>query len=219
MVQELPHATLVHPRMGHTATKLGNDAGAKVLIIGGADSLDMPNVPVGTAELFRPFTRDVAPGFAPMMVTPRSRHHAELAPDGGVLIIGGVNKDGAAVRDIEQFSFETGFASLGVALGVTAGVVDFTTTTLPDGRILLIGGRPLDPMAPDPMAPTATAWIIEQQDNAGAVSVTVSAADPLAVPRAGHQATLLCDGTVLVTGGTTGSVAAERYNPPPLGRR
>jgi hypothetical protein len=217
MVQELPHAMLAQPRMGHTATKLGNDAGAKVLIVGGADSLDVPNVPVATAELFRPFTRDVVPGFAPMMAHPRSRHHAELAPDGSVLIIGGVDKNGTGVVAIEQFSFETGFVDTQVALAPGGGVVDFTTTILPDGRILLIGGI-VDPVNAPGVA-TNTAWIIEQQDNAGAISLTISAADPLAVPRAGHQATLLCDGTVLVTGGTDGSVAAERYNPPPLGRR
>jgi hypothetical protein len=39
------------------------------------------------------------------------------------------------------------------------------------------------------------------------------------LPRAHHQATLLCDGTVLVVGGTALPTPAERYNPPAVGRR
>ena len=43
--------------------------------------------------------------------------------------------------------------------------------------------------------------------------------DQLTTPRAGHQATLLCDGTVLISGGTTTQAVIERYNPPVAGRR
>ena len=39
------------------------------------------------------------------------------------------------------------------------------------------------------------------------------------VPRSRHIARILPDGTVLVIGGTDDLSVAERYNPPPLGRR
>jgi hypothetical protein len=50
-------------------------------------------------------------------------------------------------------------------------------------------------------------------------SVDIVPTDRLAVPRANHQAARLCDGTILITGGTTGPAVAERYNPSPAGRR
>jgi hypothetical protein len=51
-------------------------------------------------------------------------------------------------------------------------------------------------------------------------TVDVVRTDPLPAPRAGHQAVLLCDGTVLLVGGTEDAAAgAERYNPPSIDRR
>jgi hypothetical protein len=49
--------------------------------------------------------------------------------------------------------------------------------------------------------------------------VDLAATDRLAAPRAGHQATLLCDGTVMLVGGTATPSPSERYNPPAQGRR
>jgi len=212
-VMPLPRAVLAHSRTDHTATRLGNDNGAKVLIAGG---LDDTGVPVGIAELFRPLTGDLADpaSFAPVMVVPRSKHHAVLAPDGSVLIIGGIDAMGKPVPTIEQFSFDTGFVAVAELDLKTAGFVDFTTTNLPDGRILVIGGLN-DPT--NPASAVATAAIIEQHPVSG--TITASTADTLASPRAGHQATLLCDGTVLVTGGTGDAAPAERYNPIQTGRR
>jgi len=215
-VTSLPRAVLAHSRIDHTATRLGNDSGAKVLIAGGTDET---GAPVGVAELFRPLTGDLAAPatFAPMMVVPRSKHHAVLAPDGSVLVIGGVQPDGMGgfkgVTQIEQFSFDTGFVEV-ANIDAASGFVDFTTTTLPDGRILVIGGLNKPGV---PASAVATAFIIEQHPVSG--GITVSTADSLAIPRAGHQATVLCDGTVLVTGGTGNSSPAERYNPIADGRR
>lgn len=82
------------------------------------------------------------------------------------------------------------------------------------GKILITGGSPPDHVTPT----TATAEVI----NLGAVSPAWTATNPMAYSRRQHNATLLPDGTVLVTGGTsatgfnnsTGSVlAAELWNP------
>jgi hypothetical protein len=51
----------------------------------------------------------------------------------------------------------------------------------------------------------------------GAVDVVQT--DRLATPRANHVAVLLCDGTVWISGGSAAAPLAERYNPPPTGRR
>ena len=204
-------AVLAVPRVGHTATRLGDGVGAPVLIAGGLDGTGQP---IAVAELFHPLSSDLAvpTTFAPHMVVPRSGHLARLMPDGSVLIIGGIDATGAPVRTLERFSLDTGFVAVVGALPATAGVIGASATTLPDGRILLVGGT-------IPPATTAVdvAFIARLDVTDG--SVDVVATDRLAVPRTNHQAMSLCDGTVLVSGGTDTSDLVERYNPPALGRR
>jgi hypothetical protein len=142
---------------------------------------------------------------------PRQKHVATLMPDGSVLFIGGLDGLGQPVRKLELFSIDAGFTVVG-DLPPSAGVVDFTATPLPDGRILIIGGR----LAPG-LPPLNTASIVRLDPLDG--SVDIVATDHLAIARAGHQAVALCDGTVLVSGGTSASFPAERYNPPFTGRR
>jgi hypothetical protein len=133
-------------------------------------------------------------------------------PDGSVLIIGGVDAAGVEVRTLELFSLDGGFVTTDDPL--PGGVVGITTTRLPDGRILITGGRASSaPGSP----PVATAYIARLDPLSGKVNIVPT--DSLAVPRADHQATLLCDGTVLITGDTEGAEVAERYNPSPVGRR
>lgn len=203
-------AALAHPRTGHTATRLGDDVGAPVLVAGG---LDPSGAPVATAELFKPLREELsAPAtFAPSMVIPRTQHQAARMPDGSVLFIGGIDAAGDPVRTLELFSLDAGFVAVG-QLPAEAGVIDMTVTALPDGRLLLAGGR--TSLAG---AATNTAYIVRLDQLDG--SVDVVGTDRLSVPRAGHQAALLCDGTVLVTGGTAVPEVAERYNPAAVSRR
>ena len=203
-------AVLARARQGHTATRLGDDVGAPVLIAGGTDSA---NAPVAIAELFKPLSEELAnpATFAPVMIVPRSRHAAALMPDGSVLVIGGVDAANAPVRTLELFSVDAGFESVG-ELPMTAGIIDSTVTRLPDGRILIAGGRT---SVGGPAIDTAFIARLDPLDG----SVDVVPTDRLGVARAGHQAATLCDGTILVTGGAGDGVTAERYNPPDAGRR
>lgn len=209
-VREL-RATLAHPRTGHTATRLGEDLGAPVLIAGG---IDAGGIPVGIAELFKPLAEELADPlvFKPTMVVPRTGHQAVRMPDNSVLIIGGL--DGSSprqpVRTLELFTLDAGFAAVG-ELPESAGITDFTATVLPDGRVLITGGRT------STNAVTNTAFIARLDPLDGSVDVVPT--DRLAIPRASHQAAILCDGTILVTGGTPGPAVAERYNPSAVGRR
>lgn len=204
---------LAQPRTGHTATRLGDDLGAPVLIAGGTTGIDGTGAPVAIAELFKPLTEELArpATFAPEMLVPRSRHHATLMPDNSVLFIGGIDAAGNPVRTLELFTLDAGFVAVG-ELPVSAAVVDATVTVLPDGGILIAGGR-TEPGA----APTSMAFIARLDPSDG--SVDVLPIDALATPRAGHQAARLCDGTVLLTGGTDGASVAERYNPTVDARR
>jgi hypothetical protein len=208
-------ALLAHPRYRHTATRLGDDVGAPVLVAGG---LDAAGLPVLTAELFKPLAEGFSKTFtANAMVVARSGHQAVLMPDGSVLILGGVGIGGATVNvtdTLERFTLDAGFVAVGL-LPPNAGLVDFAATPLPDGRVLLTGGRRCEDTTMCP--PLDTAFIARLDPIDG--SVDVVATDHMSIARAGHQATLLCDGTVLVTGGTDAPSVAERYNPPALGRR
>jgi hypothetical protein len=201
-------ATLATARAGHTATRLGNDVGAPVLIAGG---LDATGAPISAAELFKPLAGEVLASFKAAMNIPRHGHAAALLPNGDVLIIGGLDALDRPVRTLEQFSIDSGFVTVG-DLPMAAGVIELAATTLPDGRILLTGGRP----SPD-SPPVTAAHIVRLDPRDGQVDVV--ATDHMQTARAAHQAMSLCDGTVLISGGTSVQVPAERYNPPPLGRR
>jgi hypothetical protein len=203
-------AELAHPRAEHTATRLGDDVGARVLVIGGARAAGLAPV----AELWKPLSGELADpaAFAPALVVPRRGHRAELMPDGSVLVIGGVDAAGLPVRTLERFELDTGFRAAG-ELPPGAGVLDLTTTRLPDGRILIAGGR-----ASLGGPPVDTALIARLDVVDGSVDVVQT--DRLAAPRAGHYAAPLCDGTLWLGGGAAPPApAAERYSPPPPGRR
>jgi hypothetical protein len=203
-------ATLAHPRAEHSATRLGDDVGAPVLIAGGLGNATT----VAIAELWKPLSGELADPmtFAPQMLVPRRGHRAELMPDGSVLMIGGVDAMGMPIRMLERFVIDAGFVPAG-ELPITSGVVEITTTRLPDGRILIAGGRT------SPGGPAASTAAIARLDVVDGTVDVVPTVDRLAVPRAGHHAVLLCDGTVWIGGGAAGGPEAERYNPPPLGRR
>ena len=208
MIRPLPRAKLKYKRYSHTATRLSDDLGAPVLIAGGRDGL---GAPVAISELYRPLIKQVAPEteFAKPIQVPRWDHAAVRLPDGSVLVLGGRNANGP-VASIEVFTLEAGFIVQGL-LPLGSGLTDFSVTPLPDGRVLIAGGRDATG------TPVADARIVRIDPLGGGIDLVST--DQLRVPRAGHQATLLCDGTVLVVGGTTVSTTAERYNPPSSGRR
>jgi hypothetical protein len=202
-------ALLVHPRSGHSATRLADDVGAAVVVIGG---LDDSGQPVAQAELYKPLSEDFSDQFTAQMVVPRSQHQAVRLPDGGVLVIGGFDAAGQPVTKLELFSpLDAAFLDVG-ELPPTAGRVGMTATALPDGRVLLTGGQ----IKPEEPA-VNTAFIARLDPLDGTVDIV--ATDRLGVARSGHQATLLCDGTVLISGGTSDPSSYERYNPTAVGRR
>jgi hypothetical protein len=205
------HAVLAFARYAHTATRLGNDVGAPVLIAGG---LDANGSAIGSAEEYLPLAQSISTTFDATMINPRTQHQAIGMPDGSVLFVGGVDGSGNPVTQMELFTRDGGGFMTNVgSLPADAGVVDFAATTLPDGRVLLTGGR-LTPGG----APLDTAYIAALQPGQSP-PVGLFPTVHMITPRAGHQATLLCDGTVIISGGTTTAVPLERYNPSPTNRR
>jgi hypothetical protein len=203
-------------RYEHSATRLSDEIGAPVLVAGGLDPTT--DKPVAQAELFKPLADAFTTSTSLQMLTPRWNHRAVRLPDGSVLFIGGLGivdqmsgKIGT-ISEMERFSPLDGkFVDAG-PLPATAGRIGMTATVLPDGRVLLTGGR--NEIGGPPLNNAFIARLDPVNGN-----VDVVATDRLGVPRADHQATLLCDGTVLISGGTTTSESLERYNPPSAGRR
>jgi hypothetical protein len=192
---------LATARGGHSATLLDD---GRVLVVGGY------NGPGGdfyattaAAELYDSSTRRwTARG---SMTTPRGGHTATLLPDGRVLVVGGdaslVSGGGPILTSAELYDPSTGRWT---ATGSMADPrVAFAATLLPDGRVLVAGGR----WAASAGEGLATAELYDP--GSGRWAATGSMAEER---QNGHTATLLTDGLVLVVGdGHTTS--AELYDP------
>jgi hypothetical protein len=146
------------------------------------------------------------------MITPRYFHTATLLQDGRVLIAGGDSSYGvsSAEASAELYDLVTGtFVPTG---DMTTPRDLHTATLLPSGKVLIAGGGPHAGCCSDALASA------EIYDPARG---TFTATTAMTVERAGHTATLLSDGKVLIAGGrrlVAGSGAsflagAELYDP------
>ena len=197
---------LAEPRWGHTMTRLSDDVGGAILIVGGRDAAGEPMV---TTELYRPLTDGFETVSGAQLQVPRWGHQAVLMPGGSVLIVGGFTSvnggEPTVVAEIELYDPIVARFSSQETPQEWTGYTEMSVTPLRDGRILLAGGR-------NPAGEVvATAFTALRDRFDGNVFPTTTA--PLSMPRAGHAAVELCDGTVLVVGGASGSTA-ERYRPP-----
>lgn len=181
---------------GPTATLLRD---GKVLVAGGFGG-------GASAELYDPAQGTWTP--AASMNAARRGHSASLLPDGTVLVAGGYAVIGETVTlsSAEIYDPAKGTWTLTGTLG--AGRGRHTATLLPNGTVLVAGGAYVH----DASTPLASAEVFDP------VMGTWSATASLGTARAGHTATLLPDGTVLVAGGDKaynplGLDQAELYNP------
>ncbi len=206
-------STLAAPRRSHSVTRLSDELGADVLIAGGQDAA---GTAIATAELYRPLAQAFETVEGAAMITPRWGHQAVRLPGGFVLVVGGMTHDPGGgdplpVLELELYDPIQGRFSPAGDLPITAGITGFSLTRLPDGRYLMAGGTN------NTGDTIATSFIIRRDPLSGFVDV--SRTDDMSAPRAGHAAALLCDGTVLLAGGSMTASNTERYNPPETGRR
>jgi len=165
---------------------------------------------VASAELFDPAT-GLFSATTSDMTSARFGHTATLLSTGKILIAGGSVKVGGntslATAEIFDPATET-FAATG---SMVMSRTFHTATPLNDGTVLVTGGDPNNIMnvggisvgwAPGPLAS------VELFDPA---SGTFTETGGLVAARENHTATLLIDGTVLVTGGFSYSPSAETY--------
>jgi hypothetical protein len=184
----------------HTATLLNDGT---VLIAGGSDLADEETL--DSAEIYDP----VAGTFTLLpntLNTARVGHTATLLSNGQVLIVGGYDPNTGIISDAELYD---PIAQVFIDLGDTNTPRFHQTATLLQNAQVLIAGGETDPT---PSGAYNTVEIFNPQTwTFSPLSVAMISA------REGHAATLLNDGTVLITGGDlppTGSlVTAEIYNP------
>jgi hypothetical protein len=168
-------------RSYHTATLLPN---GKVLIAGGG---------IASAELFDPATGIFA--MTGSMSAVRSGHAATLLSDGRVLITGGFSVD-SSLSTAEVYDPQTGTFSPAAGTHMTQPRTRHTATRLTNGYVLIAGGEGSDDSY-------TTAELFDP------VTGTFTATGSLSHSRYASAASLLGNGTVLITGGST----AEIYDP------
>lgn len=195
--------SMIQPRVDHTATLLQS---GKVLLAGGVQGVPPNATVLAEAELYDP-TTGMFSKTAGNMVTVRHLHAASLLSDGKVLVTGGLETvalDSAAIVIATAEVFDPTNESFTQTTGNMATARVFhTSTTLPDGTVLVTGGT-------DGTTPLATAEVYD------AKAQTFSPTGSMNSARASHTATMLQSGKVLVTGGqdTTGAppvATAEVY--------
>jgi YD repeat-containing protein len=168
---------------GQTATRL---ADGRWLLVGGDGRSDV-------AALWDPGTGRPTT-LAPGSLLPRSGHTATLLPDGSVLIVGGRDVNGRLIPGGDLFDPQTAtFTPLPVEGGLPR--TSHTATLMTDGRVLIAGGTTDQG--------TATAdleiWDVQPQN----ITNVTNPAGQLKWGRSAHTATLVGDGRVLLSGGTS----------------
>ena len=200
-------------RYAQTATLLQN---GKVLMSGGFsfDStsclLDGTSPALTSAELYDPSSGSFSSTGS--MAEARGMHTATLLPSGRVLIAGGGKTGGnspplggTGSAKAEVYDPGTGvFTSTG---NMSTARMGQTATLLPNGKVLIAGGL----TSSSAVNPVATAELYDPMTG------TFADTGGMTTSRAGHAATLLQNGMVLIAGGLTAgpnpSKTAEIYDP------
>jgi Galactose oxidase, central domain len=183
---------MIEGRSDHTATLLRDGS---VLVVGGNT--------LASAEVYTPSSGAwTATG---KMIESRSYHTATLLPDGTVLVAGGYPNGPEPLDTLSSAElYDPNSESWTAAPEMVQARDRHTAVLLPDGTVLVVGGemRFLSFAAP----PTAELY----DPRSGSWTATNMTIDDLGSE---HTATLLGDGTVLVTGGELGAAACELYSP------
>ncbi len=185
------------PRQNHSATLLRN---GKVLLVGGTapdDDDGTLDAPQASLDVVDPRTGAVnALGSLP---APRSGHTATRLSDGSVLIVGGERPTSglpyASLSDAYRVAEDGTMVEVG---SLTIPRARHTASRMPDGRVVIAGGRRWE-TNPD-QVPTVerTAEIFDPTTNTFSM-----ASGTMAEPRAEHLATVLEDGRLLMGWGSS----------------
>ena len=134
------------------------------------------------------------------LVVPRTAHAATALTDGRILITGGRDSAGNIVAVSEIFDPATDTSTASATL--TTPRVDHTATLLPDGKVLVAGGA-------DASGSLSSVEIFDPANTAAGFRTLAAS---MGAARAGHTATVLNDGKVLIAGGDDAGTA-EIFDP------
>lgn len=180
-----PAGMLTTGRSRTSATLLPN---GRVLITGG---IDKNGVTLSSAEIFDPVTGEFVT--AANLLNPRHSHSTILLSNGKALIVGGLS--GSSSTDTHAFPPSAELFDPMSGSFSTTGSLKFkrysnTTTLLPSGKVLVVGGRDDS---------NAAMGIVELYDPKSEKFSSIKSRG--LTGRFDHSATLLPDGTVLIAGG------------------
>jgi hypothetical protein len=166
-----------------TATRLTD---GKVLIVGGTNAPSSP-------EIYDPSTETFAPTNG-IPNSPHVGHTATLLPGGKVLIAAGEDWPGALAHKVAEL-YDPESDTFTLTNGqLNDARVGHSATLLPNGKVLIAGGRGLS-----------------STELFDPVSQSFAVGPPMSVERYGNRATLLPTGKVLIVGDDDAS--AELYDP------
>jgi hypothetical protein len=184
-----PLRTLRH---SHTATLLPD---GKVLLVGGYAEHGRT---LAEAELFDPLTNTFSPTGS--LIAPRAGHIAVALRDGTVLIAGGVGPNWQFLASAERYDPVTGrFAPTGT---MTVARESHTAVRLADGQVLITGGH---------QGRQSAITLYASAERYDPVRGTFERVGDMAVRRHKHDAVVVSDGRVLITGGADERDAAGVY--------
>jgi hypothetical protein len=207
-----PTGSMAQGRNWATATLLSD---GRVLVVGG---LVDGTLTLSSAEIYDPAKGTFSPTGS--MPDGRLLSSATLLVDGRVLISGGVLLNGAARVDVSVALLYEPQTGRFVQTGALAQPRDTATATrLADGRVLVAGGFTW-PSGGPVSAKGQASVSVSSVEIFDPTTGKFSDAGSMTIARAGHSATLLLDGRVLIVGGIdmTATTAdelgsAELYQP------
>ncbi len=200
---------LSNPRFIHRTAKMLD---GRVLITGG-QSQNAPTAVITTSvDIFDPADNSITPA-APMTV-PRWSHTATALADGRVLVTGGrtgsTSATGVVLATAEVYDPVTDTWTQ-TAGPMNAARRSHTATLLPNGMVLIAGGGN--------GVSTFTQQPIQSAELFDPATGMFTLVGNMVTPRLGHSANELDDGTVLLSGGSSGTGtffptnASEVYDP------
>ncbi len=178
----LPAAPMLETRHSHTATRL---ADGTVLVVGGYGSGSRT---LAAAEIFDPRSNRFTP--AGSLHSARADHTAVLLGNGQVLVAGGLGEGWTYLSSAELYDPAARvFTPVG---SMTVPRESHTAVRLDRQRVLIVGGH---------QGPRRNLTLHASAEIYDATSGTFTRAGDMLVRRHKHDAVMLDDGRVLVTGG------------------